>query len=90
MAQIYELSYLTKLHKERKALNGVIYRTSDRYFKGNTDGRLDEVTDLTINNITNNNVTTIEADLTEVEGRVTNLETSKADKCFTIAMSIIL
>ena len=90
MATIYELSYQRTLHKEKKALSGVIYRTEDKYFKGTADGYLDDITSVTISNSINTDITNINADLTAVDAELLRLESVKADKCFAIAMSIVL
>ena len=82
MAKLYSLQYLRRIHKEGKANNGVIYQTED--------DRIEEMTDVTLINEHNEVTNVIEADLTAIEARVTTLEQTKADKCYALAMSIIL
>lgn len=90
MATIYELSDLRTLSKEKKALDNVVYQTEDKYFLGDSTGRLTEVTDLTLIDINNTSITNNETDITALEAEDARLEKAKADKCFTIAMSISL
>lgn len=90
MAKIYDLAQIKQIHRDKQAANGVIYQTIDRYFKGTVEGYLDEVTDITFidNNITN--ITNNTADITALVAEDARLESVKADKCFALAMSIIL
>lgn len=90
MAKQYSLSYIKDLHKRKKAELGVKYHTKDRTFIGDENGYMLDITELENNETVVNNITIVEADLTALENRVTLIETNKADKCFAIAMSIIL
>ena len=97
MAKLYNITTLRKIHAEKRASNGVIYQSEDkrvdggiRYFLGDGDGRLEEVTDITLIDEHNEVTNVIEADLTAIEARVTTLEQTKADKCFAMVMSIVL
>lgn len=90
MAKIYSLSFIEDLHKRRKAQRGVKYYTKDRVFIGDENGYMLDITAIQHETTVNNQFITVEADLTALEERVSSLETSKADKCYSLAMSIIL
>lgn len=97
MAKLYNIQTLRKIHATKTASNGVIYQTQDskvdggtRYYVGNSNGRLDEVTDITLIEETNNNVTVNEVDITALEADIARLEADKSSKCFTLAMAIAL
>jgi hypothetical protein len=96
MARIYSLTQLRKIHAEKSASNGVLYQTEDtrvdgiRYFLGDSEGRLEEITDVTLIEGNTTNITSNDVDIAALQAEDARLEAVKADKCYAIAMSIIL
>ena len=89
MATLYDISQLKEIDNKKEAIEGKIYQTvNNKYFKGE-NGRIIEVTDLTLIDQNTTNITNIIADITELENRTTTLEANQIDKCFVVAMSMI-
>lgn len=81
--RIYTIEQLREIHTDKKAVFNILYKTRDKIFIGTIDKRLVEVTnkisiEQNSSSIVNNSSSIIE------------LENIKADKCFSIAMSIAL
>lgn len=90
MAKIYSLTYLRRLHKRKEALTGIKYYTKDQVFIGDENGYLVDITDVNHVETTDIEIKDINSNITTINTTINNLEESKADKCFTLAMAIVL
>lgn len=99
-----DISEINKLHARNEAVSGQIYFSESKYYRGTDKGRLEDVTDtylLSIGTTANAAGVASNEDTAENhEQRILALESdteenrttlaTKADKCYAIAMSIIL
>ncbi len=96
MAKIYSIEVLRSIHAKKEAGNGVKYQTADdrvegcRYFIGNENGHLDEITDVTLIDGNTINIESNDVDIAALQAEVIRLEAVKADKCFVVATNIFL
>lgn len=89
---------IRQIHNKKEAINNKIYWGRDsegiiHRYRGTTDGRLKEETNLLNDedNIRDNseNIEDNKDNISSNEERITNLEKTKADKCQALAWSII-
>jgi len=85
MAKLYSISKLREIHSKKEALNGVTYQTEDnridgtRYFIGNSEGRLDEITDVTLIEDNTTTIAEIKADIEDLLRVIEDLENTGND-----------
>lgn len=97
MATLYDIKELQRIHKAGEAIEGRVYQTNttdakgnNQYFVGTSTGRLEAITNVTLIEDNSTNIEINQEDIDDLQAEVARLESVKANKCYALAMSIIL
>jgi hypothetical protein len=90
MATRYTLEKINQIHRRKQGVEGKHYTSEGRTWVGDDKGRLVEITGVVHNEEYEDRVDVTVILSESNEERITDLENNKADKCYALAMSIIL